>query len=439
MNVIQLKNSKMRILLFIWMSLSFVLQAQTPAKPKQKSILLLNATAHLGTGEIIPNSAIGFKNGKINMVLAAIDIRMDSTKYDTIIHCKGQHLYPGFIAPNSRLGLVEIDAVRATRDQDDVGDFNPHIRSLIAYNTESKITSTIRTNGVLIAEATPEGGRISGTSSIFELDGWNWQDAVLKKDNGIHINWPRIRSSLGADKKADGKNSERYQDEIEALKAFIRQANAYSKTDFKLERNLRFEAMKEVFTKKKKLFVHANRVQEITDAIYFFDELELNIVLVGGYDAWMITELLKDRNVPVILRRVHELPMNEDDDVDLPYKLPKLLTDKGVLVALENSGSMEAMGTRNLPFYAGTAVAFGVEKEAALKMITLNTAKILGIENRVGSIEVGKDATLFISKGDALDMRTNQLSYAFIQGKMLELTNHQIQLYEKYSRKYKNR
>ena len=194
--------------------------------------------------------------------------------------------------------------------------------------------------------------------------------------------------------------------------------------------------MKSVFSKKKKVFIHANRVQEITDAIYFFDDYDFEIVLVGGYDAWLLSDLLKDRKIPVILRRVHDLPMNQDDDVDLPYKMPKILAGKGILVSLENSGRMEAMGTRNLPFYAGTAVAYGVDKEAALSMITLNTAKILGIDKVVGSIEEGKYATLFISAGDALDMRGNQVTLAFIQGKQIELTNPQIELWKKYDGKY---
>jgi hypothetical protein len=346
-------------------------------------------------------------------------------------------MYPGFIAPNSRLGLVEIDAVRASRDQQELGQFKPHVRSLIAYNTESRITSTVRTNGVLMAEVAPEGGFITGTSSVFNLDGWNWEDAVLKEDNGIHLNWPDKRTTLGSDKKKDGEWEKRYTKSVAEIKQFFKEAEAYNKADYHLEKNIRFESMKPVFSKKKKVFIHANRVQEITDAIYFFDAYDFELVLVGAYDAWLVADLLKDRSIPVILRRVHELPMNQDDDVDLPYKMPKILEDKGILVSLENSGSMEAMGTRNLPFYAGTAAAYGVEKEAALSMITMNTAKILGIDNLVGSIEVGKYATLFISNGDALDMRGNQVILAFIQGKQIELTNPQIELWKKYEGKYK--
>jgi imidazolonepropionase-like amidohydrolase len=369
--------------------------------------------------------------------MAAIDARMDSTKYDTIIHLEGKHLYPGFIAPNSRLGLVEIDAVRASRDFDDVGEMNPHVRSLIAFNTESRITPTVRSNGVLLAQTAPKGGRISGSSSVFNLDGWNWEDAVLKKDDGIHLNWPSVYLKRSwDDKKRRQKEEMYYQEEIKQLQRFFDQANAYRKVDFHLEKNIRFEAMKQIFEQKSKVYIHAERMQEITDAIFFFDQYDLNIVLVGGSEAHLVSDLLKDRDIPMLLRRVHSLPMNQDDAVDLPYRLPSILSEKGILVGLQNSGRMEAMGTRNLAFYAGTAVAYGLEKEAAISMITLNTAQILGIDSLVGSIEVNKQATFFVSKGDALDMRSNDVFLAFIAGQQIDLDNPHKHLYRKYSGKY---
>ena len=421
--------------------MSTLLHAQipVPGDTASRSILLLNGIAHLGNGEIIDRSAIGIKDGKLDMVLAAIDVRVDTTKYDTIIHIDGKEVYPGFIAPNSKLGLVEIDAVRASRDYDEVGSLNPHVRSLTAFNTESRIIPTIRTNGVLIVQSTPKGGTISGTSSIFQLEGWNWEDAVLKVDDGIHLNWPidfpwRRRD----DPKEIKKAKENYKKSIKEIEDFFAKAEAYQKIDYRLEKDLKMESMTALFQKKQKLFIHADRVNQITDAIYFFDRYDFELVLVGGYESWLVADLLKDRNIPVILRRVHSLPMNEDDEVDLPYKLPKILSDKGLLVALENSGSMEAMGSRNIAFYAGTAVAYGVDKEAALSMITLNTAKILNIDNRVGSLELGKDATLFVSEGDALDMRGNDVSHAFVQGKLIDLDNPQKYLYRKYKAKYQD-
>ncbi|MBD98716.1 MAG: amidohydrolase [Verrucomicrobia bacterium] len=414
-------------------------QIPKPAQKQKQSILILNATAHLGNGEVIKRAAVGFSEGKIDMVLSAIDIRMDSTKYDTIIHAEGQHLYPGFIAPNSRLGLVEIDAVRASRDYDDVGQFNPHVRALTAFNTESRITPTVRTNGVLLAQVTPKGGRISGSSSIFYLEGWNWEDAVIKEDDGIHMNWPSYRKQLVKKATEKGKKSpkDNYKEETRAVNDFFLQAQAYAKDEFPLEKNLRFEAMKPLFSKEAKLFVHANRVQELTDAIYFADRFNLEMVVVGGYEAPLVADLLKDKSIPILLRRVHSLPRYEDDDIDLPFRLASTLHKKGILVGLENSGSMEAMGSRNLPFYAGTVAAYGVDVETALSMISLNTAKILGIDLLLGSVEKGKLATLFISEGDALDMRTNNVVSAFVEGKQISLDNPQKALYRKYSDKYK--
>tara|TARA_R100000935_G_C2740816_1_gene125785 strand:- start:73 stop:678 length:606 start_codon:yes stop_codon:yes gene_type:complete len=195
--------------------------------------------------------------------------------------------------------------------------------------------------------------------------------------------------------------------------------------------------MESVFSNGKKVFVHVDGEREIVDVIQFKKEQNLrNMVIVGGYDALNVADQIKAANISILAPRPHSLPNQAEDDYDYNYKLPKLLADKGLLVGLETSGSMERMSTRNLPFYAGTVVAHGMEKEQALQMITLNNAKILGIEDRLGSLEVGKDATLFISEGDALDMRTNKLTKAFIKGRELSLETHQTELYHRYSDKY---
>jgi len=430
---------KSNCLLLFFLGIFFMSKAQvpSPAAKQQQSILLFGATAHLGNGEVIPRSAIGFRDGKIDMVLAALDARMDSTQYDTVIYLQGKQLYPGFISPNSRLGLVEFDAVRATRDANDVGKLNPHIRAIPAYNTDSRIIPTVRSNGILTAQITPKGGRISGSSSVVNLDAWNWEDALIKEGGGMHLNWPSVylKRSWQDDKKRK-KEEEYYQEELKQLRSYFEQALAYSKTDFVLEKNIRFEAMRSLFDKKAKLFVHAERVQEITDAIYFFDQFDLEVVIVGGSEAYLIAELLKDRKIPILLRRIHSLPLNQDDPIDLPYRLPKMLYDAGLLVGLQNSGSMETMGTRNLPFYAGTAVAYGLDKEQALAMITSNTAKILGVDNVLGTLAVGKYATLFISEGDALDMRGNKITMAFISGRKIDLDDPHKALYRKFTKKY---
>jgi len=409
-----------------------VSQVETPAPAQSKSILLMNGIAHLGNGTVIENSVIAFKDGKLTLVADARVVKIDGSAYDTIINIAGKHVYPGIIAPNSTLGLVEIDAVRASDDQSEAGNYTPHVRSLIAYNTESRITTTVRSNGVLMAQITPRGNVVSGTSSIVQFDAWNWEDAAYKKDDGIHLNWHRMYSPW------NGKANEKYTEQVNELKTFFADALAYSKVKDYPEKNLRFESMRGLFNGTQTLFIHTNYVKEITDAVNFAKAYDIKkLVIVGGYDAWMVADMLKDNKVAVVLRRVHELPAREDDDVYLPYKLPKKLMDAGVLFCLENSGDMETMGTRNLPFYAGTATAYGLNKEQALQLITLNTAKILGIDSTCGSLEPGKDATFFISTGDALDISTNNVEHAFIQGRDIDVDNHQKRMFKKYSEKYK--
>lgn len=411
------------------------------ANAQPKSFLLMNGIAHLGNDSVIQNSVIGIKNGKIVLVADVINTKFDKNAFDEIISISEKHVYPGIIAPNSTLGLSEMEAVRASNDFKEVGTILPDVRSLIAYNTDSKIIPTIRSNGILLAQVTPRGGTVSGTSSIMMLDGWNWEDAAYKIDDGIHINWPQIqtRKFLDEDNLYIGpyeKNKE-YIKQTEELKKLFADAKAYSSMDNKEEKNLRFEAMKGVFNGTQTIYIHSNNVKEIIEAINFTKQIGLKkVAIVGGKDSWMVTDLLIENNISVIVSKIHDLPEHPEDDVDLPFKLPYLLQKAGVLFCLNNEGSMEAMGTRNLPFMAGTAVAYGLTKEQALKAITLNTAKILGIDKTTGSIEIGKDANLFISTGDALDMRSNNVEKAYLKGISINLDNEQKKLYEKYKNKY---
>jgi len=411
---------------------SFGFAQQTPGRKQAAPITIIGATAHIGNGTVIKNSLLIFENSKLTVVADATTSKI--AYKGTIIKAHGKHVYPGFIAPNTTLGLVEIDAVRASNDQRELGTYNPHIRSIIAYNTESKVTESMRPNGVLQGQITPRGGRISGSSSIVQFDAWNWEDAVIKEDDAIHINWPRTfnRSGWWA---APGPTvpNKKYSEQVAELNNFFKKAGFNnSKTT-----HLVFDSMKAVFNKTKKVFIHVSDEKQIIDAIDFGVTQKINLVLVGAYEAYKTMDLLKKHRIPVLLQRVHSTPENDDDDYDLPYKLATILSDEGVLVGLDTSGSMERMSTRNLPFYAGTCVAFGLDKEKAVQLISLNTAIILGIDSFTGSLEVGKDATLFISEGDALDMRTNKLSHAFIQGRIISLESHQTELYHRYTEKYK--
>ena len=410
---------------------------QTPAPKQTKSIWIIGGTAHLGNGKVQENSLISIVDGKIASVTDATVTKI--AKHDITIQADGKHIYPGFIAPNSTLGLVEIDAVRASDDESEIGEFNPHIRSLIAYNAESKLTESARPNGVLMAQITPRGGRISGTSSVVQLDAWNWEDAVIKENDGIHMRWPNSYARLGWWAEPGGiESNKKYDEQTKSVQLFFDNAFNYLKSD-KKTKDIPYDAMNGLQNGDKTLYVNANGEKEITDIILFKKKNNIKkLVIIGGYNAHKIADLLKENNVSVLLRRIHDVPNSEDEDVNLPYKIAKILTEKGIVVGLENSGDMERMQTRNMPFYAGTCAAWGMNKEDALKLITSNTAKILGIDAKYGTLEAGKSATLFISEGDALDMKSNKLSHAFIDGRQISLESHQTELYERYKGKFES-
>jgi len=285
----------------------------------------------------------------------------------------------------------------------------------------------------LLAQIVPQGGLISGQSSVVELDAWNWEDAAYKIDEGIHLNWPNMQINKFSPTESDDVQKERIQKNLNAVKDLFNNAKAYSKIQNPKEKNLKLESMRGLFDGSKRLYVHTGYVKEIIAAINFCKEYNVKMVLVGGYDAWRVTDLLKEQNIPVVLGRIHSLPPREDDDVDLPYKIPYLLQKAGINYCISIDGFWQV---RNISFNAGTSVSYGLSKEQALMSITSNAAKILGIDKTVGTIEVGKDATLIISDGDALDMRSNNITQAFINGKNISLDNIQKQLYKKYMDKY---
>ena len=426
-------NKEISIIFILCVSILY--SQQTPAPIQKNLIAIKGAKAHIGNGKTIDNSLIIFENGILNYV--GDNIKKDLSNC-VVIKASGKNVYPGFIIPNSTLGLIEIDAVRASDDVSEIGKWNPHIRSLIAYNTESRVVETMRPNGVLIAQITPRGGIISGRSSIVNLDAWNWEDAVIKTNDGIHMNWP---NNYSYGRWWEGENpglkvNNEYDDKVDDIETYFSNAKAHiNKVNNKI--NLPFESMKGLFNNNTKLYIHVDDKKGIIDAVNLARKNGINkITIVGGYESHKITDFLIKNNISVLLQRVHLRPEKNDEDYDLPYKLAKKLVDSGVTVGLEASGDMERMNSRNLPFYAGTTVAYGLSKEQALQLITLNTAKILGIDKSYGSLEVGKSATLFISEGDALDIRTNKLLNAFIDGREISLESHQTKLWKRYSKKY---
>lgn len=401
---------------------------------RPSSFLYANVTIHVGNGELIEKGMIGVSNGKIDLI-ESMETEV-STKYDLIIDGKGKHIYPGFIAPNTRLGLEEIQAVRATKDYREVGHFNPNIRSVIAYNTDSEVVPTVRSNGVLLAQIVPEGGRISGQSSVVYTEGDNWEDATLVFDNCVHLRWPnRIRYTGWWAQRGRTERNKHYNKGLEAIKVYFDAAKAYAQKEVVEQKNLKFETMKALFVQEKKLVVHVEDAKSMMDAINLLQTYGVDMVIQGGTEAWRIADFLKEKNIPVILHDIHQLPRRDDSDIDQPFKTPALLAEKGVKFAfsLNNQGSWNV---RNLVFQAGQAVAYGLDKEIALGALTLHTAEILGIADRVGSLEKGKDATFIISTGDVLDMRTSVITDAFMAGKKVDLEDKQKKLYDKYMQKY---
>ena len=405
-----------------------------PAADQSEPIAITGAVIHIGNGMIVNDGIITFDRGLITAVgVAGGGINLVN---HALIDVEGRHVYPGFVLPNSTLGLIEVNSVRATSDVLEEGDINASVRSAIAYNTDSEIIPANRFNGILTAQVAPQGGLISGSSTVFKLDGWNWEDAMLAEDVGLHLHWPsyvqrRRNSETGLFETVDNEN---YEGQTQLLHSLFQDAQAYTGQPL----NLNLLAMQPLFNGVTKLFIHADEAKQIISAIRFARSYGIqDIVLVGGADALSVKDFLLAQNVPVIYERIHELPQREWQDVDMPFKTPFLLHDAGIKVGI-GGGATSIDRQRNLPFFAGTAAAYGLNRETALAMITSVNAEILGVADRVGTLEVGKDATLFISEGDALDMRTSQVLGAYIQGRDIDLYGTQQQLYERFRVKYAN-
>lgn len=408
-----------------------------PAPAQTQPIVITGATVHQGNGQVLNNASVVVVNGKIT----AVGNNVTPPAGAKVVDAKGKHVYPGLILAKSNLGLVEVNNVRATNDAREIGDWNPNVRSIIAYNTDSRVINTLRPNGILLASVVPEGGLLSGQSSVVQLDAWNWEDAAYKTDNGIHFRMPNLlprpRGFGGRSAQPERDPVKEGLEKIDEFKSFLRQAKAYGSLTKPDETNLKYDAVKGLFDKSKKLYIHASTVKQILLALELAKEFDLDAVLVGGEDSWQVADLLKKQNIPVILSQPHSLPLLPDDDVDQPYKTAALLQKAGVTFVI-NDDDGQTRG-RNLAFNAGTAVTYGLTKEQALQAITLNAAKVLGVADKTGSIEVGKDANIIISEGDILDMRTNDVTYALIQGREISLENKQTQLADKYKQKYTGR
>ena len=439
-----------KIILLNVLFLNLIFSQQTPAPTQDKSVLIFGGITHVGDGQIINNSVIGFTDGKIDLIAYSeenwsdklLNMFSDSNnkKYDTIIDASNQHIYPGIIALNSNLGLVEVDAVRASVDDDEAGTYLPEVRSIIAYNAESKAVESMRPNGVLVAQIAPNGGVISGSSSVVQLDAWNWEDAVIKYDQGLHVNWPSPytfgRWWLGEERGLKANNN--YNKQVNDLKEFFDKSKANMNLDKSM--NLKSRSMKAIFEGESTVYLYADDEKEIVDGVLFLKKFGINkIVIVGASEAKNQLDFIKENDIPVVVKQPYRFPQSVDSDPRETFMLAKKMIDKGILVSIDPSGAPQSrVSIRNLPFYAGSFSSYGIDKEAALSMITLNPAKMLGIDSEFGTIEIGKSATLFISKGDALDIISNNVTHAFISGRNISLETHQTRLWRRYSNKYSN-
>lgn len=427
--------NKLLTLLILAFAIQAYAQVPAPAPAQSEPIAIMNGTVHIGNGKVIENGIVTFKSGKIELVVDALTVRMDLRGYK-IIQAAGKHVYPGLILPVTNLGLVEIDAVRASLDHSEVGDLKPHVRSAIAYNTDSELIPTMKFTGIQLAQVSPRGGRVEGTSSIMQLDAWNWEDALYKEDDGVHINWPSLtfgpRWWMGETERRENKD---YTQQVADIVNLIRDTRAYLESN-PAQKNLILEGMKGVVTGNQSLFIYVNHPQEIVEAIQEMKKLQVsNVVLTGCKEAWAVRDLIKESGFPILLDNVHRLPGSADQGVAWPYELAARLHNHGILVGLTHL-SDDVSRSRNLPFFAGTVAGYGVDKETALAMVTLHNARILRIDPTTGSLESGKDANVVISEGDLLDMRSNKVVYSFIQGREVDLVALQQRLYQKFKEKY---
>lgn len=408
-------------------------QNPAPANKQNKPTAIVNARIVVGNGSIIEKGTLAFKNGIIEQVGDNITL---GSEYK-IIDANGKSIYPGLISPNSQVGLNEIAAVRTTQDYNEIGDYNPNVRALVAYNTDSEVIPTVRSNGVLVAQVTPEGGVIAGTSSVVYNDGWNWEDAVVKVDEGIWMNWPNLveRSFNRETFTVEEKKNEKYDQLLKEIENLFVDAKAYGDVKIAENANLKLKALEGLFNGNKTLYINASNGKQLVEAIKLTEKVGIQkIVFVGVENAELAYGLLKQKNIPVIVNSTHRMPSREDYGVWSAYELPKKLVDAGILVGMYYNDSY--WRSRNLGFVAGNAAAHGLSKTDALKMITINNAKILGIDSILGSLEIGKHATFLITDGDILDMKSANVLNAYIKGGEVDLDDKQKRLYQKYKTKY---
>ncbi len=394
---------------------------------------IVNATICPVSSEPLENGILVFKGEKIVYVgNDAGRIPQDAVRIDA----KGAWIYPGLIAADTQVGLSEIDAVRATNDNREIGDFNPEVRADEAYNPDSEIIPTLRSAGILVAQTVPEGSLITGRSAIMAMDGWSLKDCELRASDGIHVNFTISRwgRRAGNEKSTLDDISRRAAE----VRSFLKDTQAYAdlkKHDPKhLKPDTRLDATLPLFQGKSSLFIHADDEDAIRQALAIAAEFKIRTVIVGASSAAALLPEIKQSGVALVLQSPLSLPAHNDDDYDKAYRLPLLVKDAGISFCVAQSGTW---GVRSLAAAAAAPVAFGMDEADAVKSITLNAAQILGVDDRLGSLNAGKDATFIFCEGNILDISQSTVTRAYILGKEVDLNDRNKQLYQKYSRKYK--
>lgn len=413
---------------------------QIPGAPQQQPIALVGGTVYTVAGPVINNCVVLFENGKITAVGAQVSIPSSAKKIDV----SGKSVYPGLFAVNTQLGLTEIEAYDMTQDHSENGSFNPNARTFAAFNPDSELIPVARANGITHAQSTPRNGVIPGQSGVMMLDGWTWEDMSLKAPASMQMQWP----NMGINREREGDSKKSRDNRVQAINDFFDQARAYWTAKRAAEdagkeyhpTDIRFEAMIPVLKKELPLVIEAGGILEIQAAILFAEKQDVKIMISGGADAWRIADDLIEHDVPVIVWGTQALEMRPWEPYDKAYSLPAKLYEAGVkfCIGMSKWGSAGAadMNVRNLPYQAGSAAAYGLPKDEALKSITLYPAQMFGIADQVGSIETGKNATLIVTSGDPLEVAT-QVEQMYIQGRAVDLTSRHTQLYDKYEEKYR--
>jgi len=397
-------------------------------------------------GPAIENGTVLIRDGKIAAVGAGIAIPADAQ----VIDATGLEVYPGMFDPITQIGLNEVSAVSATVDLNELGDYNPELVAATAVNPASAHIPITRANGITEVIAAPgttgfdlqSGGLIAGQASAFNLAGWTMDEMQINRSVAMVINWPSIQTrtfdfatfSIKEKPYADVKKE--YDKSVNALGDWMDRARHYAQAKEKgspalYERDLKLEALVPVVQGKLPVLVVADEVRDIRNAVDFCSKQNLRMILGSGAEAWKVKELLKDKKIPVVLAPTNRLPEQEDTPYDKPYTEPSELFAAGIPIAFSSFGTAFS---RRLPQYAGTAVAYGLPHDEALKAVMLNAAQIFGLADQLGTLAPGKIANVIVTNGDPLELQT-QVRYLFIEGQLTSTDNKHRDLYEQYRKR----